>query len=63
MAQKYAIIETDDAYKDLSSIAESKHCLQKGSELATEKAAMLLIDDFRNGALGRITLEFPEDYK
>ena len=63
LAQKYAIIETDDDYKDLGSIAESKHCLQKGSELDTAKAAMLLIDDFRNGALGRITLEFPGDYE
>jgi ribosome biogenesis GTPase A len=35
----------------------------RGSELDTNKAAMLLIDDFRNGRLGKITLEFPEDYE
>ena len=28
-----------------------------------EKAAMILTDDFRNGRLGKITLEFPEDYE
>ena len=38
-------------------------CLVKGNELDTNKAAILLIDDFRSGKLGRITLEFPEDYE
>ena len=33
----------------------------KGNELDTEKAAKLLLDDFRNGRLGRITLETPEN--
>ena len=28
-----------------------------------EKAARLLLDDFRNGRIGRITLEFPQDYE
>ena len=37
--------------------------LLKGSELDTNKAATLLIDDFRGGRLGRITLEFPEDFE
>ena len=29
-------------------------------EFDTEKAAAILLDDFRNGRLGRITLEVPE---
>ena len=32
-------------------------CYKKGEEYDTEKAAALLLDDFRNGRLGRITLE------
>ena len=47
----------------LADIAKSRHCLLRGNELDTAKAATLLIDDFRDGRLGRITLEFPEDYE
>lgn len=60
---KYEIEEEQDVYACLNSIAESRHCLVRGNELDTEKAARLLLDDFRNGKLGRITLEFPGDYE
>ena len=63
LAEKYEIAESDDPYQCLSDIAKSRHCLLRGNELDTNKAAMLLIDDFRNGRLGKITLEFPEDYE
>ena len=42
---------------------EKKHCLTKGGELDLEKTAALFLDDFRGGKLGRLTLEFPEDYR
>jgi len=63
LSEKYAIIEADDSYQCLADIAKSRHCLLRGNELDTAKAATLLIDDFRDGRLGRITLEFPEDYE
>lgn len=63
LAEKYNIIESEDSYKCLASIAESRHCLLKGNELDVNKAATLLIEDFRAGRLGRITLEFPEDFE
>ena len=63
LAEKYAITEVEDPYACLTDIAKNRHCLLRGSELDTNKAAMLLIDDFRNGRLGKITLEFPEDYE
>ena len=63
LVEKYNIVESEDPYKCLADIAESRHCLLKGSELDTNKAATLLIDDFRDGRLGRITLEFPEDFE
>ena len=63
LSEKYAIIESDDSYQCLSDIAKSRHCLLRGNELDTAKAAKLLIDDFRSGKLGRITLEFPGDYE
>ncbi len=63
LAEKYAIIEADDPYQCLADIAKSRHCLLRGNELDMAKAAILLVDDFRSGRLGRITLEFPEDYE
>lgn len=62
MGTKYQLEEEDDAYACLKKIAESRHCLVRGNELDTEKAAMLFTDDFRNGRLGRITVEYPEQY-
>lgn len=60
LEEKYSIPSSEDAYECLRNIAESRHCLVRGSELDTEKAASILLDDFRGGKLGRITLEKPE---
>lgn len=43
----------------LEQIAAFRHCLAKGGAVDMDKAAALLLDDFRSGRLGRITLEFP----
>lgn len=45
----------------LEDIARARGCLIKGGELDYAKAAALLMDDFRSGKLGRVTLEFPEN--
>ena len=60
LEEKYSIPEVQDTYECLANIAQSRHCLVRGSELDTEKAASILLDDFRGGKLGRITLEKPE---
>lgn len=52
-------IETEDAFEALEQIAKVRGCLAKGNEPDLKKAANLLVDDFRSGKLGRITLEFP----
>ncbi|MCI9613742.1 MAG: ribosome biogenesis GTPase YlqF [Dorea sp.] len=59
LEEKYQVENDADAYEMLKRIALSRHCLLKGSELDTMKAAALLLDDFRNGRLGRLTLEYP----
>lgn len=43
----------------LEKVAESRSCLLKGGGPDLGKAASFLLDDFRSGRLGRITLEFP----
>ena len=40
--------------------AARRGCIKKGQELDYTKTGMLLLDDFRSGKLGRITLELPE---
>ena len=61
LADKYQIDESRDKFECLAEIAENRHCLSRGSELDISKAAILLLDDFRNGRLGKITLEFTGD--
>lgn len=60
LAERYGIEEKEDKVKVLEEIADVRACRLKGNELDYEKAANLILDDFRNGKLGRITLEFPE---
>lgn len=45
----------------LEHICENRKCYKKGQEPDYEKAASVLVDDFRSGRIGRITLEMPED--
>ena len=53
----------EDRVKVLEEIARSRACLMKGGELDLARASALLLDDFRAGKLGRISLEKAEDYK
>lgn len=45
----------------LEYVCEMRKCYKKGQEPDYEKAASLVVDDFRSGRIGRITLEVPED--
>ena len=51
----------DDPVKLLEQIAKARGCISKGAEPDLTKASAALLDDFRSGKLGRITLEFPPD--
>ncbi len=52
--------DTKAAVSMLEKIAGVRGCLQKGGNVDLPKAAAILLDDFRSGRLGRITLEFPD---
>ena len=54
----YNVEENDDAVAILNRVAERRGCKMKGGEYDLNKAAGIIIDDFRNGKLGNITLEF-----
>lgn len=51
---------TDEAL--LEAIGRQRGALQGGGRVNTTKAAELVIHDLRSGALGRITLETPEEF-
>ena len=61
LAERYAVDEKCDKIEVLGAIAEARNCRQKGNELDYSKASKMLVDDFRSGKLGRLTLELPQE--
>ena len=59
IAQRYGVEELEDSFQTLAKVARARGCLMKGNEADTNKAAGFVLDDFRSGRLGRITLEIP----
>ena len=57
--ERYQIERCDAPGETLEAIAQSRGCLTKGAAADRKKAAAILLDDFRSGRLGRITLERP----
>lgn len=60
LSQRYNIEENLPPAEVLEAVAEVRQCVKKGGEPDYEKAAAVIIDDFRSGKLGRITLEQPK---
>lgn len=60
LAKRYSLDEEGTAPKILEAIARSRKCFLKGDVYDISKASGILIEDFRSGRLGRITLEKPE---
>ncbi|MDE6918235.1 MAG: ribosome biogenesis GTPase YlqF [Lachnospiraceae bacterium] len=63
LEKRYAIEIPDeqDAYDTIRAVCVSKRCYLKGEELDIMKASAMIVDDFRSGKIGRITLEMPEE--
>lgn len=53
----------DEGYILLEKTGRKRGMLVSGGEVNTERIAITVIDEFRAGKLGRITLELPEDNK
>ena len=56
---RYEVEEDQTPANIIEQIAVKRNCIQKGNELDYTKAANLLLEEFRSGKLGKITLEFP----
>lgn len=59
LRERYALDDTTDAVEVLKQVTENRKCVKKGNEPDYSKAAALIIDEFRTGKLGKITLEKP----
>lgn len=61
---KVTIPEQSDflGYELLEQAGRKRGFLISGGEIDTERMARILLDEFRGGVLGRITLETPEEY-
>jgi len=62
LAERYQCeIGSEGSLQIYERICESRKCCKKGGEIDYEKGALLLLDDFRSGRIGRITLERPDE--
>ena len=61
--ERYEIEESGDAYAMLKEISIQSKCFLKGEEPDLLRTSRIIVDDFRGGRLGRITLESPEEWK
>lgn len=59
LEERYAVDEASDSVAALGQIAANRRCLKRGGEYDTVKASGILLEDFRCGRLGRITIETP----
>ncbi len=59
--QRYKFSSTGNGYEDLCTAGRKRGFLISGGEVDTERMSKILLDEYREGKLGRITLELPED--
>ena len=59
LAERYQLEEKGSDVEVLEQVAKNRNCLLRGQELDYSKAAGILLDEFRSGKIGRITLEMP----
>lgn len=63
LKERYRLNElTGDGVQLLEAIGKVRGCVVSGGMIDLEKASDVLLHDLRSGKLGRISLEFPEDW-
>ena len=57
LSGRYEIEESDDSVRALCDIALKRGLVKRGGIADEDRAAIAIIDDFRKGRIGKITLE------
>ena len=60
LTQRYNINEEAEPLAIMDDIAARRGCLKKGAQVDYEKLSGIILDDFRSGRIGRVTLETPD---
>lgn len=63
LVERYKVDPSEyyDAYDLLQAIGKKRGMMMRGGEVDCERASTMLLDEYRGGKLGNITLEMPED--
>ncbi len=61
LAAKYGIEECEDPSELIERIALKRNCMQKGNVPDIDRVVNFVADDFKNGRIGRLSAELPED--
>ncbi|HWQ51310.1 MAG TPA: ribosome biogenesis GTPase YlqF [Terriglobales bacterium] len=62
IASRYSLTDYDrPGHELLTDLGRSRGFLMSGGAIDTERAARILLDEFRAGKLGAVTLEWPDD--
>lgn len=61
LAERYKLDDITDmqSWEILEAIGRKRGMLISGGEVNTERASVMLLDEYRGGKLGKITMEFP----
>ncbi len=62
LLERYKVDPNDyyDSYDFLQAIGKKRGMMMRGGDVDTERASTMLLDEYRGGKLGTITLEMPE---
>ncbi|MCR5098559.1 MAG: ribosome biogenesis GTPase YlqF [Lachnospiraceae bacterium] len=61
LAEHYGITESEDGVAMIYDVADKRHIIKAGGEADYSKAARLILDDIKNGRMGRLSLESPSE--
>ena len=57
IGDRYDVDESDDIVDIIDNIAKNRNCIKKGEEIDYNKTYNLIIDEFRSGTIGKVTLD------
>lgn len=60
LEERYKIQMAETGFELLENVGRKRGMLISGGEVNTERAAITVLDEFRSGKLGKITLEMPD---